>query len=269
MSPGFGGQYNHDEAYHHLDDNGHSGHNGLEEGPSPSQIHQIGTNHDGSPIYNMDSWNQIMPAGVRIRPLDSASTRCSRVIGETGESNPYLLRNYRYDEDDECTISKLTYRRIRSDSDRNLLPGEKSPPPVVFMLADDSLAQKGEPRVEDDVLAKAQSDIANMFTEQEALRLVGLFFRFVYPYFPILSKSEIFSNGSIPLSILHTLPLSLLSAIYATALPFMLFDDLLATTIVHAPNPLNQLFRISWISVVSDSVVTKARFPFLRRGLGI
>jgi hypothetical protein len=193
-----------------------------------------------------------MPAGVRIRPLDSLSTKCARFIGETGESNPYLLRHYRYDENDECTISKLTYRRIKSNSNQNLLSGEKGEPPVVFMLADDSLAQKGEPRVEEDVLAKARSDIANMFTEQEALRLIGLFFRFVYPYFPILSKSEIFSNGTISPSLLHTLPLSLISAIYATALPFMLYDDLLATTIVHSPSPLHQLFRISWICVTQE-----------------
>jgi hypothetical protein len=114
------------------------------------------------------------------------------------------------------------------------------------------MAQKGEPRVEEDVLAKGRSDIANMFTEQEALRLIGLFFRFVYPYFPILSKSEMFLNGQISPSVLHTLPISLLSAMYATALPFMLYDDLLATTIVHSPPSTNQLYRISWLAVTQE-----------------
>jgi len=132
------------------------------------------------------------------------------------------------------------------------MPGEKGEPPVVFMLADDSLAQKGEPRVEDEVLAKARSDIAGMFTEQEALRLIGLFFRFVYPYFPILSKSEFYSTGSLSTSLLQTLPLSLLAAMYATALPFMLYDDLLATTIVHSPPPAHQLFRIAWIATTQE-----------------
>lgn len=128
----------------------------------------------------------------------------------------------------------------------------KGEPPVVFMLADDSLAQKGEPRVEDEVLAKIRSDIAEMFTENEALRLVGLFNRFVYPYFPIICKSEICPNGVLSPSVLQELPLSLLSAIYATALPFMLYDDLLATTIVHNPPPAHQLFRIAWISVTQE-----------------
>jgi len=193
-----------------------------------------------------------MPDGVRIRPLDSQSTRSARLIGETGESNPYLLRHYPYNESDECTISKLTYRRIKNTSNQNVLPGEKGEPPVVFMLADDSLAQKGEPRVEDEVLAKARSDIAGMFTEQEALRLIGLFFRFVYPYFPILCKSELYPNGTLSPAVLQILPISLLSAMYATALPFMLYDDLLATTIVHAPPPSYQLFRYSWIAVTQE-----------------
>lgn len=203
-------------------------------------------------MYNMDPFLHMMSTGTRIRPLDSQSTRSARFIGETGESNPYLLRHYRYDENDECTISKLTYRRIKSVSSQNILPGEKGEPPVVFMLADDSFAQKGEPRVEDDVLAKARAHIADMFTDQEALRLISLFFRFAYPYFPILSKSEIFSAGQISPSVLHTLPLSLLAAMYATALPFMLYDDLLATTIVHSPPPAHQLFRYAWLAVTQE-----------------
>jgi len=139
-----------------------------------------------------------------------------------------------------------------TNSSQNAMNGEKGEPPVVFMLAADELAQKGEPRVEDDVLMKARSDVAGMFTEQEALRLIGLFFRFVNPYFPILSKSEFFSNGAISPSVLQTLPLSLLSAIYATALPFMLYDDLLATTIVHSPPPAHQLFRIAWMATTQE-----------------
>lgn len=91
-----------------------------------------------------------------------------------------------------------------------------------------------------------------MFSEQEALRLIGLFLRFVYPYFPILSKSELCPNGAVSPSVLQTLPLSLLSAIYATSLPFMLYDDLLSTTLIHSPPPAHQLFRITWLCVIQE-----------------
>ncbi|KAF8864317.1 hypothetical protein BDZ45DRAFT_737323 [Acephala macrosclerotiorum] len=234
LSPGFIAQFNQEQQF--------------DPNSSPNQL--LNQTQDASPTYNMDPWLQT--GGIRVRPLDSQISRSGRLVGETGESNPYLLRHYPYDENDECTLSKLTYRRIKSASNQNALPGEKGEPPVVFMLADDSLAQKGEPRVEDDVLAKHRSDIAGMFNEQEALRLIGLFFRFVYPAFPILSRSEMYPNGALSANILHILPMSLLSAIYATALPFMLYDDLLATTLVHTPPPAHQLFRISWISVTQE-----------------
>jgi hypothetical protein len=243
LSPTFLTQYNHDQAF-----NGMNGHSGLDGNGNQLQV----PDQDDSPVYNMDPYLHMMPAEIRIKPLDSQSTKCARFIGETGESNPYLLRHYRYDENDECTISKLTYRRIKSTSNQNALPDEKGEPPVVFMLADDSLAQKGEPRVEDEILAKARADVAGMFTEQEALRLIGLYFRFVNPYFPILSKSEFYSTGDLVPSILHTMPLSLLTAVYATALPFMLYDDLLATTIVHSPPPAHQLFRIAWMATTQE-----------------
>lgn len=246
LPQGFIPQYNNEQPYSGL------GHETLNPHSSPNQLqHQLAT-QDAEPIYSMDPYLQMLPSDLRIRPLDSQSSRSARFIGETGESNPYLLRHYRYDENDECTISKLTYRRIKSTYNQNAGPGDKGEPPVVFMLADDSLALKGEPRVEDEVLSKARSDVSNMFSEQEALRLIGLFFRFVYPYFPILSKSEIYPSGSIAPSIFQTLPLSLLSAMYATALPFMLYDDLLATTTVHSPPSASTLFRISWLCVTQE-----------------
>lgn len=248
LSPGFMAQYQHEHAFGGMA----AGHEAAANS-SPGQVQLISTDHDAQPVYNMDPYLQMMSARVRVRPLDSQSSRSARLIGETGESTPYLLRHYRYDENDECTISKLTYRRIRKTASQNALHHSgKAEAAVMFMLADDTLAQKGEPRVEDDVLIKARSDINAMCSEQEALRLIGLFFQFVYPYFPILSKSEFFSSGAICPTVLHTMPLSLLSAIYATALPFMLYDDLLATTIVHSPPPVHELFRISWLAVTQE-----------------
>jgi len=59
-------------------------------------------------------------------------------------------------------------------------------------------------------------------------------------------------NGTMSIDALRAMPLSLLSALYATALPFMLYDDLLATTIVHSPPPAHQLYRMSWLAVVQE-----------------
>ncbi|KAF5876088.1 putative fungal specific transcription factor domain protein [Botrytis fragariae] len=245
LSPSFISQYS-EHSFQSL-----TGHDVLTESTSsPDQQILV---QDGSPIYNLDPYLNMMQS-TRIRPLDSQhSTKSARFVGEMGESNPYLLRHYRYNENDECTISKLTYRRIKNSSTQNSFSTQKGEPPVVFMLADDSFAQKGEPRIDDDVLSKAESDLRGMFTDQEALRLIGLFFRFVYPYFPILSKSQVFqSPGVLSPAILHTLPFSLLSAIYATALPFMLYDDFLATTLIHSPPTSHELFRLSWLFIQQE-----------------
>jgi hypothetical protein len=224
----------------------------LHQQQSPAQIGQQGLEQDISPEFS--SRSSISNGLNGKRPLDSRSSRSARFIGETGESNPYLLRHYRYDDFDECTVSKLTYRRVKRASQlADDITGNKGEPPVVFMLADDSLAQKGEPRIEEDVLAKARYDIASMFTEEEAIRLIELYFRFVNPYFPILSRSELSPcGGPVSIEAINTLPLSLLSALYATALPFMLYDDLLATTLVHSPPPPHQLYRMSWLAVVQE-----------------
>src|SRR5450756_1355138 len=106
LSPGFIAQYENEHSF-----NGLNGHNGLGVDPdsSPNQLHHLGQNQDASPIHYMDPYLQMMQGGIRIRPLDAQANRCARFIGETGESNPYLLRHYRYDDNDECTISKLTY----------------------------------------------------------------------------------------------------------------------------------------------------------------
>ncbi|KAB8303775.1 hypothetical protein EYC80_005153 [Monilinia laxa] len=244
LSPSFIAQYN-EHSFQSL-----NGHDVLaESNSSPDQQIIV---QDASPIYNLDPYLNIMQS-TRIRPLDSQHSRSARFIGETGESNPYLLRHYRYNENDECTISKLTYRRIKSSSAQNDFSSNQREPPVVFMLANDSFAQKGEPRIDDDVLSKAEIDLRAMFTDQEALRLVVLFFRFVYPYFPIVAKSQAFqSPGVLSPTILHTLPSSLLSAMYATALPFMLYDDFLATTLVHSSPSAYELFRLSWLFVQQE-----------------
>ncbi|KAF7899091.1 uncharacterized protein EAF01_008304 [Botrytis porri] len=203
LSPSFISQYS-EHSFQSL-----SGHDVLTESTSsPDQQILV---QDGSPIYNLDPYLNMMQS-TRIRPLDfQHSTKSARFVGEMGE------------------------------------------PPVVFMLADDSFAQKGEPRINDDILRKVESDLRGMFTDQEALRLIGLFFRFVYPYFPILSKSQVFQSPAVlSPAILHTLPFSLLSAIYATALPFMLYDDFLATTLIHSPPTSHELFRLSWLFIQQE-----------------
>ncbi|CAD6443354.1 dc53a095-2b7b-4dbf-9dd2-19702487e18e [Sclerotinia trifoliorum] len=244
LSPNFIAQYS-EHSFQSL-----TGHDILTESTSSPDQHILV--QDGSHIYPLDPYLDMMQS-TRTRPLNSQHSRFARFVGKSGESNPYLLRHCGYNENDECTISKLTYRPIKNSSTHNDFSNQREEPPVVSMLADDSSSQKGEPRVNDDVLARAEADLGGMFTEQEALRLIGLFFRFVYPYFPIISKSQSFqSPGILSPTVVHTFPFSLLSAMYATALPFILYDDILSTTLVHSPPSIHELFRLSWLFVQQE-----------------
>lgn len=175
-------------------------------------------------------------------------------VGETGEADPYLLRRYHYDQNDECVLSRITYRHMKIVP-ASIPHGEvhvEEEPDIIFMLPDDGLAEKAEPRVDDSFLDEAQKEFMNMISDEMGVRLVKLFFRFVYPYFPVISRTQILlaDEGVIP--VLKSLPLSLLAAIYATSLSFLLYDDVLATTIIHSPPSAIQLYRISWLAIQQE-----------------
>ncbi|KFY42483.1 hypothetical protein V495_04500, partial [Pseudogymnoascus sp. VKM F-4514 (FW-929)] len=131
-------------------------------------------------------------------------------------------------------------------------PTGKDAPPPVFTLATDSASLTAEPRVEDHVLAQARYDISQLFTSEQSFRLLGLYFRFVDPYLPILARSSIFVNGLISRTALDALPLSLTAALYATALPYIPYDALLAPSLAHAPDPSTQLYRTAHLALTHE-----------------
>lgn len=172
-------------------------------------------------------------------------------VGESGEADPHLCRRYQYDSNNECVLSKITYQRIKPELRNSVRDLSEADAPVIFMLPDDSLADKGEPRNEDFILEDARREVTNMIPDKAGDRLIKLFFRFVYPYFPVCSRTHMLSAEDTS-SMLRSLPLSLLAALYATALPFFLYDDVLATTIIHSPPSESRLYRISWLAITQE-----------------
>jgi hypothetical protein len=186
------------------------------------------------------------PAETDVTSFSFATqTTASVWVGDSGEADPYLCRRYRNWVDDVCLISKITYRRIPVETNG------QSEQPIVFMEHDDSLNDKGEPRLDQAAIDAAREEVMEMIPEEMGVRLVGLFFKFVYPYFPVLSRTQMLSSGDLPAA-LRQLPLSLLAALYATSLPFLLYDDILATTISHSPPSVSRLYRISWMAITQE-----------------
>ena len=123
----------------------------------------------------------------RSRPTSSLGlnpTKSAVWLGDSGEADPRLCRRYHYDNSDECVLSSITYRRIPPDPGAPRQDGYGDvyqEPPVIFMLPDDSLGNKGEPRNEESSIKDGRREVESMVPKEVGDRLFKLFFRFVYP----------------------------------------------------------------------------------------
>ena len=88
-----------------------------------------------------------------------------------------------------------------------------------------------------------------MCTPDVAVRLARLYFRFVYPYFPAISKTHYFYHLR---ERLKQSPLSLRAALMATGLAFASYDDVLATTLAHAFPSVSRLWQIVWLAATHE-----------------
>jgi hypothetical protein len=183
--------------------------------------------------------------------LDGWPATTTFLLGDTGESDPYLLRHFSSDcLDSSDDIAKVTSRHILRTSDPDVMHSMERP--LIMSMADHSLYDRGEPRLDQRTLDEAADEVSRMISEETGVRLVKLFFRYIYPYFPILSRTRLlYPLAELP-GRLRALPLSLKSAIYASALAFITYDDVLATTIVHSPPSSQRLYRIAWLAVTHE-----------------
>ncbi|EXJ94297.1 hypothetical protein A1O1_02691 [Capronia coronata CBS 617.96] len=187
-------------------------------------------------------------------PLDIYPTRAPYLLGDTGESDPYLLRHPCFwdTSDQQKNESKITYKRIRSGAykpgDHDLGDGR----PIMFMLVDHSLVERSEPRTQEEELDRARVNVDEMCPGDVGERLVRLHFRYIYPYFPILSQTQFFSSEAGLAAVIQSLPLSLKASLYASGIPFIDYDDILATKLAHSPPSANELYRIAWLAISNE-----------------
>ncbi|EMD62609.1 hypothetical protein COCSADRAFT_173048 [Bipolaris sorokiniana ND90Pr] len=133
----------------------------------------------------------------------------SIVCGLTGDMDPYLLQRYNVGPDDNFVFKRLAVRSVR----QNIHP--------VQLLHNHSLRKQLEKLVSPDV----------------GVKLISLFFRFVYPHFPILSPAQSAEpERSNP---------SNLAVIYLVTLPFVGFDDYLSVQIAYDLPDAEELWNLS------------------------
>ncbi|GAB7353496.1 hypothetical protein MBLNU459_g3945t1 [Dothideomycetes sp. NU459] len=164
--------------------------------------------------------------------LDAQTSNNAQLIGLSGESDPYLLRQYRYNGNNECQFQTIRMRRV----------GENECVPVHFMIQQNKLAAKAQPAEDPHTLDVWRREVREMVNDDVGKRLIRLFFKYVQPYFPVLSRERSMRDNDYEPDRIAT---NLLAAIYGHALPFCIFDDQLCVD-VYTPPSADALFRIAW-----------------------
>ncbi|KIW03589.1 uncharacterized protein PV09_05343 [Verruconis gallopava] len=192
--------------------------------------------------------------------LDSRPGYSHQLIGNSCESDPYLLRNYGYDQLDTYRMFRLDFRKIKDDerlqpflkhskAKEPCIPAGKQPIQFVMTSEDiwkDSLkfvekVQSGGPTEADDLALLDRLVAMNLRT-----RLIKLYVRHVHPRFPVLSLSDF---STMPFHELSTArPIGIQAAVCALALPFSFLDDELSILKGYDQSSADDLWAIAYRS---------------------
>jgi hypothetical protein len=242
-----------------------------------SNANTNGNTNGSNSNSNSKKGNNNNPA-LYIRSIDLRPSQTSFLLGDTGESDPYLLRTSALagrpgKEDSDSPISYVqiqTQKAPRHSANGSMLGGAAGAAatgagagagadafldeerPLVFMLIEHSLHGRYEPKVEEEDLQKAHADLQGMCSDDIGVRLVRLYFKYVYPYWPVLSRTMMLSSDLTLAENVANLPLSLKAALYAAGLPFMVFDDVLATQLDLQKLSASRLHRICWLAITHE-----------------
>lgn len=172
--------------------------------------------------------------------LDNQPSSNAQIVGMSGESDPYLLSRYRFDQYNEASFGQI---RIRKMCDANVLNGGL---PTYFTIQHNGLASKAQPPERAETLERYRREVDEMVSDEVGKRLIALFYKYVQPYFPVLSRShgQTAENGACEPS---SVPTCILAAIYGHALPFCAWDEKLCID-VYTPPSADALFRIAWLA---------------------
>lgn len=181
---------------------------------------------------------------ARELPLDQAAWTYT-LLGDSGEGDPHLLKRSALAIHAENIHFRLFSRDPGSGED---LDCQRL---IVYMLGRETLYNKYEPRVDEAELRAMRTEL-DQISSNVGIRLVQLVFRFINPYFPILSRSSMLQDGSPSEETLSSLPLSLKAVLYASALPYMVYDDVLSTMLDVSLPTANKLYRVAWSAITQE-----------------
>jgi hypothetical protein len=182
-----------------------------------------------------------LESGPMETKLDSDDNLNPETLGYSGDMDPYLLQNYRYDVSAAFKFKQLTIRSVCQGS-----------LPTQFLLSQPGLfnltrQEMGLQQIPSELV---KEELENLVPADTGVRLIALFRRFVLPQYPIFSES-CFPNP-------QSSPPYLLAAIYMVAQPFAKLDDVLSIELAYESLNNQALFKL-----VNEALQYEAHNPSL------
>ncbi|KAF1849643.1 uncharacterized protein K460DRAFT_360504 [Cucurbitaria berberidis CBS 394.84] len=190
----------------------------LEGEMSPGNLHAT------VEVQGTSDWPDTKPIETQLDANDSLSPQA---LGLSGDMDPYLLQNYRYDLSGTFQFKQLNIHSVSQGS-----------VPTQFLLSQPGLFSLSRQEMG---LSQISSEISRgklelLVSADTGIRLIALFRRFILPQYPIFSDS-LFPDP-------QASPPYLLAAIYLVAQPFARFDDVLSIELAYETLNNQALFRL-------------------------
>ncbi|KAJ5825088.1 transcriptional regulator family: Fungal Specific TF [Penicillium robsamsonii] len=206
---------------------------------------------DNSPSWSHSS----QPEGLEELTFDQKPDFSSQLFGFSGESDPFLLRNYPYDESGEVKFFRLIYRMASNtaagpESDNTVPPEAQQGTslagavPVYFLQNHSQTVSRSLQAVEkclfDQGKCTPRIQLDNL---RVPLLMVQRYFRYIFHALPVLSRSFVFRDIE---AFVKNASVGLLAAIYALSLQFTAWDDVLCVDSGYTKPSTDDLWGISY-----------------------
>ncbi|PGH10712.1 hypothetical protein AJ79_05303 [Helicocarpus griseus UAMH5409] len=184
-----------------------------------------------------------------IQTIDLLNGYSYQVIGVSGELDPWLLRHSKFDD-----RGFLNFHHVHIRNAGGVPLDEKVP--VHFLVTDDRLydsAKKSTTRQSSD--RNIREEVNGLVPLECGQRLIALYFKFIFPVFPIISRSRLGLTQTCAIpdqTVLQEMPIHLLAAIYASAQLFAKYDDYLSVLYAYSKPPTEQLWSLVLEIILSE-----------------
>ncbi|KAH7024848.1 uncharacterized protein B0I36DRAFT_250687 [Microdochium trichocladiopsis] len=205
--------------------------------------------------------------------LEAKRGYSNQLIGLSCESDPFLLRHYKYDALDNYHMFRLDFRRVTGKA--RMLP---APPleadaeshaghttatnvPVQFMMCDETIwsddlkaTERMLSRSGEGTEAADMALLHKIVDVQLGKKLIKLYSRFVHPRYPVLSPSDL--RHMLSKDNRQAVSIGIQSAVFALAAPFTFLDDELSVSNGYGGVPTDELWDIAQRSFHRSSCFT-------------